>query len=92
MDNPFSQTPVRLVIDGYCVWRVVLALCGADDAAVDPVVDDRFADSISFTELPDAERAGRALRGRNPVFVAHPSDDTCRKRFTRRALVALGAE
>ena len=92
MGDPFSQAPVGFVIDCDCVWRVVFALFRDDDAAVDPVVNNPFADPISFAELTDAERVGRELRGRDPVFVAHPLDHGLRKRLTRRALVALRAK
>ena len=92
MGNPFSQAPVGFVIDRDCVWRVVLALFRGDDATVDPVVNNPFADAISFADLIDAERVGGKLRGRNPVFVAHPLDHALRKRLARRALVALGAK
>ena len=92
MGDPASQAPVGFVIDRDCVWRVVLALVRCDDAAVDPVINNAFADAIAFAKLTDAERIGRGHRSRDPVFVAYPFDHAVRKRLTRRALVTLGAE
>ena len=65
MGDPFSQAPVGFVIDRDCVWRVVLALVRGDDAAVDPVINNAFADAISFAKLTDAERIGRGHRSRD---------------------------
>ena len=92
MGDPLSQPTVGFVIDGDCVSCVVLGLFRGDDAAVDPVIDNIFADAISFADLTDAERVGGKLWGRDPVFVAYPLDHALSKRLTRRALVSLGAE
>ena len=67
---------VGIVIDRNRIGRGSFAFLGADDAALDPVVDHTPADAISRANLADGQGAGWSCRSGDAVF--GPGFDTIR--------------